>query len=84
MKPRQRLLALVEGTLAANIFDWGSQECIAKYKEGTILSIYKDARKQLSKRPWRIDTFDVFEEAIFGSKQGIPLILSFSRDLCTL
>lgn len=27
-----RLLALVEGVLAANIFDWGSQACVALYK----------------------------------------------------
>lgn len=77
MAPRERLLALVQGALAANIFDWGSQECIEKYKEGTILSIYKDARERLTKRPWRIDTFDAFEEKIFGDKDGTY----FGRDL---
>ncbi len=30
-----RLLALVEGVLAANIFDWGSQACVALYKVRT-------------------------------------------------
>ncbi|GMH37452.1 hypothetical protein BSKO_05325 [Bryopsis sp. KO-2023] len=78
MKPRQRLLALVEGALAANIFDWGSQECIAQYKEGTILSIYKDARKNLSKRPWRVDSYDDFERNVFGDDQ-VPKKLPYRR-----
>ncbi|EFJ47392.1 hypothetical protein VOLCADRAFT_61514, partial [Volvox carteri f. nagariensis] len=47
-----RLLSLVEGVLAANIFDWGSQACVALYRNGTILDIYRSARLRLSKRPW--------------------------------
>ncbi|GIL42264.1 hypothetical protein Vafri_272 [Volvox africanus] len=55
-----RLLSLVEGVLAANIFDWGSQACVALYRDGTILDIYRTARLKLSKRPWAVDNFDTF------------------------
>jgi len=64
MSQGKRLLALIQGVLAANIFDWGAQECVAKYQEGLILSIYKDARERLSKRPWRVDDFDKFETSL--------------------
>jgi type II pantothenate kinase len=39
-----RWLALVEGALAANIFDWGAVACVELYKAGTILDIYRQAR----------------------------------------
>ena len=32
MAPDDRLLALVEGTLAGNIFDWGSNACVELYQ----------------------------------------------------
>ena len=38
-----RLTALVEGVLAANIFDWGAQACVDLYHNGTILEIYRHA-----------------------------------------
>eukprot|EP00210_Caulerpa_lentillifera_P003727 g3560.t1 len=71
MKPSDRLLALIQGVLAANIFDWGAQECVEKYQEGLILSIYKEARDRLSQRPWRVDDFDKFAQ-ILNSKEVPP------------
>ena len=44
MGPEQRLTALVEGVLAANIFDWGARACVDLYHQGTILEIYRCAR----------------------------------------
>lgn len=44
---------LVEGVLAANIFDWGSKECVRLYQTGTILDIYRMSRSRM-KRPWRV------------------------------
>lgn len=41
MDPAQRLLALIEGVLAANIFDWGARACVDLYHQGTILEIYR-------------------------------------------
>ena len=41
LNPRARLLALVEGALAANIFDWGARACVQLYHDGTILQIYR-------------------------------------------
>lgn len=60
MDPAQRLLALVQGILAANIFDWGARACVELYHNGTILDIYREARNMLSKRPWRRDQYDAF------------------------
>lgn len=49
----KRLLALIEGVLAANIFDWGSRACVDLYHKGTILEIYRMSRKKMQ-RPWRV------------------------------
>ncbi|KAG2443313.1 hypothetical protein HYH02_009380 [Chlamydomonas schloesseri] len=62
-----RLLSLVEGVLAANIFDWGSQACVALYRDGTILDIYRAARERLGKRPWALDNFDAFAARIMAA-----------------
>ncbi|WIA23193.1 hypothetical protein OEZ86_010083 [Tetradesmus obliquus] len=70
MEQRQRLLALVQGILAANIFDWGAKACVELYTNGTILDIYREARRRLSKRPWRVDDFDDFLERVYGSSSS--------------
>ncbi|CAG9461150.1 unnamed protein product [Pedinophyceae sp. YPF-701] len=70
MPPAARLLPLIEGVLAANIFDWGSRACVELYKNGTILEIYRDARARLSKRPWRADDFDALSEQWHGMLAG--------------
>jgi type II pantothenate kinase len=57
----RRLLALVEGVLAGNIFDWGSQSCVDLYKNGTILEIYRNVRSSIA-RPWAVDCFDKLNE----------------------
>jgi type II pantothenate kinase len=41
MAPRARLTSLIEGVLAANIFDWGAKACVDLYHNGTILEIYR-------------------------------------------
>lgn len=51
-----RILALIEGILAANIFDWGSKACLELYREGTIIEIYKMSRDKMQ-RPWRVHIF---------------------------
>jgi hypothetical protein len=48
-----RLLALTEGVLAANIFDWGSRACVDLYHKGTIIEIYRMSRKKMQ-RPLRV------------------------------
>lgn len=60
-----RLLALVEGVLAGNIFDWGSQSCVQLYKNGTILDIYRNARSSVT-RPWAVDCFDLLNARLCG------------------
>ncbi|XP_068641687.1 pantothenate kinase 2-like isoform X2 [Aristolochia californica] len=61
-----RLLSLIEGVLAANIFDWGSRACVDLYHKGTIIEIYRMSRKKMQ-RPWRVDDFDMFKEKLLGS-----------------
>ena len=41
----ERLLSIVEGVLAGNIFDWGSQGTLNLYRNGTILEIYRKAKE---------------------------------------
>lgn len=48
-----RLLMLIEGVLAANIFDWGSRACVDLYHKGTIIEIYRMSRNKMQ-RPWRV------------------------------
>lgn len=69
LAPPERLLALIEGVLAANIFDWGSRACVELYHSGTILEIYRMSRNKM-KRPWRIDNFDSLCERMIGSNSG--------------
>ena len=45
--------SLIEGVLAANIFDWGSRACVNLYHKGTIIEIYHMSRKKMQ-RPWRV------------------------------
>ena len=44
---------LIEGVLAANIFDWGSRACVDLYHKGTIIEIYRMSRNKMQ-RPWRV------------------------------
>ncbi|KAK9799347.1 hypothetical protein WJX73_008823 [Symbiochloris irregularis] len=69
LDPHARLTALVEGVLAANIFDWGARECVELYRNGTILEIYRKARTTLAKRPWRVDDFEGLKAAWFAKGQ---------------
>ncbi|KAH1216864.1 Pantothenate kinase 2 [Glycine max] len=68
MDEESRLLTLIEGVLAANIFDWGSRACVDLYHKGTIIEIYRMSRNKM-RRPWRVgevkhivDDFDEFKE----------------------
>ena len=67
MDDSRRLLALIEGVLAGNIFDWGSQSCVDLYKNGTILEIYRNARSSIT-RPWAVDCFDDFRKRFHETK----------------
>ncbi|XP_077221532.1 pantothenate kinase 2-like isoform X2 [Tasmannia lanceolata] len=71
MSEETRLLALIEGVLAANIFDWGSRACVDLYHKGTIIEIYRMSRKKMQ-RPWQVDDFDIFKERILGSGGNKP------------
>lgn len=70
LDPPSRLLSLIQGALAANIFDWGAKACVDLYHTATILDMYKDARERLSQRPWRVDNLNDFAE-IWLSKSDL-------------
>lgn len=44
MSARDRLTSLIEGVLAANIFDWGARATVELYQNGTILEIYRSVQ----------------------------------------
>ncbi|KAJ8449095.1 hypothetical protein Cgig2_004150 [Carnegiea gigantea] len=71
MSEDARLFTLIEGVLAANIFDWGSRACVDLYHKGTIIEIYRMSRKKMQ-RPWRVDDFDMFKERMLGSGDERP------------
>ncbi|KAH7550466.1 hypothetical protein JRO89_XS13G0196800 [Xanthoceras sorbifolium] len=71
MSEETRLLTLIEGVLAANIFDWGSRACVELYHKGTIIEIYRMSRDKMQ-RPWRVDDFDLFKERMLGSREKKP------------
>ncbi|XP_030493715.2 pantothenate kinase 2 [Cannabis sativa] len=71
MREEVRLVTLIEGVLAANIFDWGSRACVDLYHKGTIIEIYRMSRDKMQ-RPWRVDDFDVFKERMLGSGDEKP------------
>ncbi|KAH9720228.1 Pantothenate kinase 2 [Citrus sinensis] len=71
MSKETRLLMLIEGVLAANIFDWGSRACVDLYHKGTIIEIYRMSRNKMQ-RPWRVDDFDAFKERMLGSGDNKP------------
>ena len=63
----ERLLSIVEGVLAGNIFDWGSQGTLNLYRNGTILEIYRKARSTVN-RPWAIDDYDALRQRFNGAR----------------
>lgn len=71
MSEETRVLTLIEGVLAANIFDWGSRACVDLYHKGTIIEIYRMSRNKMQ-RPWRVDDFDAFKERMLGSGNNKP------------
>ena len=68
MDESTRLLALVEGVLAGNIFDWGSAAAIDLYKDGSILEIYRKARETVN-RPWAVDHYDALRSRLIGPRR---------------
>ncbi|KAG4378724.1 hypothetical protein GLYMA_17G089200v4 [Glycine max] len=71
MDEETRLLTLIEGVLAANIFDWGSRACVDLYHKGTIIEIYRMSRNKMQ-RPWRVDDFDAFKQRMLGTGDKKP------------
>ncbi|XWS50953.1 hypothetical protein CRYUN_Cryun12cG0135300 [Craigia yunnanensis] len=71
MDEEARLDTLIEGVLAANIFDWGSRACVDLYHKGTIIEIYRMSHNKMQ-RPRRVDDFDLFKERMLGSEGKKP------------
>lgn len=67
-----RLLALIEGVLAANIFDWGARACVDLYHKGTIIEIYRMSRNKMQ-RPWRVSYF--FFHKMFFDVSSVAILL---------
>ncbi|KAL2626856.1 hypothetical protein AAZV13_07G137700 [Glycine max] len=71
MDDETTLLTLIEGVLAANIFDWGSHACVDLYHKGTILEIYRISHNKMQ-RPWRVDDFHAFKQRMLGTGDKKP------------
>ncbi|KAL9965961.1 hypothetical protein ACROYT_G029835 [Oculina patagonica] len=92
MSWEKRQLALIEGIIAGNVFDWGAKE-VAKLMEGGQLD-FESAMKKLQARPWLKDDLDAWIErskgpphklaVIFVDNSGVDIILGmfpFVREL---
>ncbi|KAK7265605.1 hypothetical protein RJT34_33227 [Clitoria ternatea] len=66
-----RLLTLIEGVLAANIFDWGSRACVDLYHKGTIIEIYRMSRNKMQ-RPWRAGGVQLIHDEGTGDEKPPP------------
>ncbi|XP_068686158.1 4'-phosphopantetheine phosphatase-like isoform X1 [Montipora capricornis] len=88
----QRQLALIEGILAGNVFDWGARE-VAKLMESGSLD-FQTAMKKLKARPWLRDDLDAWIArskgpphklaVVFVDNSGVDIILGmfpFIREL---
>ncbi len=63
--PRQQLLAVVEGVFAGNIFDMGAEATAKLFLSETV--DFFAVRDKLPTRPWLIDDFDAFADAVLGA-----------------
>ncbi|XP_048762639.1 4'-phosphopantetheine phosphatase-like isoform X2 [Ostrea edulis] len=92
MEFEKRQLALAEGMLAGNVFDWGARE-VTQIMETQTFG-FKEATERLQERPWLFDEFDAWLNrlqrkphkcaAIFVDNSGADIILGifpFVRDL---
>lgn len=70
-----RLLTLIEGVLAANIFDWGSRACVDLYHKGTIIEIYRMSRKKMQ-RPWRASERKIYWKYLICIRSLLIFILN--------
>lgn len=70
-----RLLTLIEGVLAANIFDWGSRACVDLYHKGTIIEIYRMSRKKMQ-RPWRASEQKIYWKYLICIRSLLIFILN--------
>lgn len=93
MEFAERQVAVVEGMLAGNVFDWGAKE-VANLMESQEFS-FQQARDKLQARPWQVDDLDIWVKrlqtgpphkcaVIFVDNSGIDIILGvfpFAREL---
>lgn len=88
----QRQVALIEGIIAGNVFDWGAKEVSKLMEKGEL--DFHSAMKNLQARPWLKDDLDTWIErskgpphelaVIFVDNSGVDIILGmfpFVREL---
>ncbi|XP_078695396.1 4'-phosphopantetheine phosphatase-like isoform X1 [Branchiostoma floridae x Branchiostoma belcheri] len=90
---RARQVALAEGLLAGNVFDWGAK-AITRLMEGGDSFGFEEAMSKLQARPWLVDDLDPWLERlqdhphkcalIFADNSGLDIILGvfpFAREM---
>lgn len=61
LPPPQRLPAIIQGALAANIFDHGAKAVAQLYKSDNPTQIHRQALEEMSARPWKVDHLAALE-----------------------
>ncbi|XP_071951157.1 4'-phosphopantetheine phosphatase-like [Antedon mediterranea] len=59
-----RQMALIEGVLAGNVFDWGSKAVTTLLEKGNFG--FMEAKSSLQPRPWLVDNLDAWLERLKG------------------
>ncbi|XP_064639060.1 4'-phosphopantetheine phosphatase-like [Lineus longissimus] len=60
-----RQVALAEGMLAGNVFDWGAKEIVKRLEAGEKFG-FAEAKSELQSRPWLFDDFEAWLERLRG------------------
>lgn len=68
----QRQIALIEGIIAGNVFDWGAKEVSKLMEKGEL--DFHSAMKKLQARPWLKDDLDTWIERSKGSPHELAVI----------
>ncbi|MBI1367769.1 MAG: DUF89 family protein [Planctomycetes bacterium] len=80
MPADKRLLTLVTGIFAGNIFDMGCASTIALYENGE--TDFHAVRARIKPRPWRVDDFDAFAGAFSrGYRKTVMFVDNSGADI---
>ncbi|XP_019567693.2 4'-phosphopantetheine phosphatase [Rhinolophus sinicus] len=71
----ERQLALVQGLLAGNVFDWGAK-AVSEVLESDPQFGFEEAKRKLEERPWLVDCYNKWLQRLKGPPHKCALIFA--------